>query len=49
MDKFMRYLFVVHLAREKYTVRGALPISFGGIPSKYSKVEKWAVARYLSK
>jgi len=48
MDKFMRYLFVVHLAKEKYTQDGALFISVGNRLSPYSKVEKWAFNRYLA-
>ena len=48
MNKTMRYLFVVFLAREKYTKDGALFISVGNRLSPYSKVEKWAFNRYMA-
>ena len=42
-----RYLRLVHWARDRYARNGRLPISRGGSPLAFARVERAAARRYL--
>ena len=46
-DRYSRYLAVVRKLERRYRVDGALLISVGGQPSRYSRVEVLAFWRYV--
>ena len=42
-----RYLAITQFLRDRYTDAGRLCIAIGGQPSRYSRLERMAAARYL--
>lgn len=48
MDKYTRYLRIVHWARRRYTANGSLLHAVGGVPAPAARIEQMAFQRILN-
>jgi hypothetical protein len=47
MGNYDKYLYVCHKLRQRYTEKGRMVISVGGVLRKYSRLEDMEAVKYL--